>query len=112
MDAESEHLVQKALDKIIANGTQTMIIVAHRLSTIVNADEIIVMNFGNIEERGTHNELIANNGKYKELMDRQLEKEKLEEKIRQEEASDKMSKTFSERRDVVVKPKIFSVDKS
>lgn len=54
LDAESEHQVQKALDDLIKSGKQSTIIVAHRLSTIRDADEIIVMQHGEIKERGNH----------------------------------------------------------
>ena len=65
LDAESEHQVQKALDDLIKSGNQTVIVVAHRLSTIRDADEIIVMKYGQIVERGNHNQLIEINGAYK-----------------------------------------------
>lgn len=51
-------------------------IIAHRLSTIKNADEILVMNKGEIEERGTHDELIDKKGTYYKLIQRQLTKQK------------------------------------
>ncbi|MFT4612076.1 MAG: subfamily B ATP-binding cassette protein MsbA [Glaciecola sp.] len=66
LDTESERLVQDALEKMMRN--RTSIIIAHRLSTIQNADEIIVMNKGEIAEQGTHNELITKNGVYKKLV--------------------------------------------
>ena len=69
LDTESERLVQDALYKLMAN--RTTLVIAHRLSTIQHADEIIVMNQGVIEERGTHNELINQNGLYKRLSDLQ-----------------------------------------
>lgn len=72
MDAESEHQVQTALDKLIKSGNQTVIVVAHRLSTIRDADEILVMQKGLIKERGTHQQLVALNGVYKKLVSRQL----------------------------------------
>ena len=72
LDAESEHQVQKALDDLIKSGNQTVIVVAHRLSTIRDADEIIVMKHGQMVERGTHNQLIGMNGVYKQLVSRQL----------------------------------------
>jgi ATP-binding cassette subfamily B (MDR/TAP) protein 1 len=72
LDTESEALVQAALDKLIKSGAQTTIIVAHRLSTIKDADEIIVMKHGDVLERGNHNDLIAKDGVYKALVDRQL----------------------------------------
>jgi ABC-type multidrug transport system fused ATPase/permease subunit len=59
LDAESEHLVQKALDHLIKSGGQTVIVIAHRLSTIKDADEIIVIQKGEIAERGTHEELLS-----------------------------------------------------
>jgi ABC-type multidrug transport system fused ATPase/permease subunit len=58
LDAESEYQVQQALDKIIKGGNQTIIVVAHRLSTIKDADEILVMKYGEVKERGTHAELL------------------------------------------------------
>lgn len=58
LDAESERLVQDALDKLMAN--RTSIIIAHRLSTVRRADQILVLSAGTIIERGTHNELVAN----------------------------------------------------
>ena len=69
LDTESERLVQDALEKMMKN--RTSIIIAHRLSTIQNADEIIVMNKGEIAEQGTHNELIARDGVYKKLVSMQ-----------------------------------------
>lgn len=72
LDAESEHLVQTALDKLIKSGNQTVVVVAHRLSTIRDADEILVMQKGLIVERGTHAQLVALDGAYKKLVNRQL----------------------------------------
>jgi ABC-type multidrug transport system fused ATPase/permease subunit len=69
LDTESERLVQDALTNLMKN--RTSIVIAHRLSTIANADEIIVMNNGDIIERGNHNELLALNGFYKKLCDMQ-----------------------------------------
>lgn len=69
LDTESERLVQEALAALIQNHTS--IVIAHRLSTIQNADEIIVLNDGEIAERGTHNELMAKAGLYKRLCDLQ-----------------------------------------
>lgn len=55
---------------MIAAGKQTIVIVAHRLSTVRDADEIIVMKMGEVKERGRHDELIALNGFYKRLVAR------------------------------------------
>ena len=69
LDTESERLVQDALEHLMK--TRTTVAIAHRLSTIKNADEICVINEGEIVERGTHDELIALDGYYKKLNDMQ-----------------------------------------
>ncbi|PKG42334.1 ABC transporter ATP-binding protein [Psychroflexus sp. MES1-P1E] len=69
LDTESEQLVQKALENMMKN--RTSIVIAHRLSTIKNADTIIVMHQGEIVEQGRHDELIANEGVYKKLVNMQ-----------------------------------------
>ena len=69
LDTESERLVQDALDKLM--HSRTSLVIAHRLSTIQNADEILVLDKGCIIERGTHQELMAQNGHYKKLSDLQ-----------------------------------------
>ena len=78
LDAESEHQVQQALDKLIESGQQTVVVVAHRLSTIRDANEIIVMKHGEVMERGTHDDLIKLDGVYKNLVSRQLVAEELD----------------------------------
>lgn len=69
LDTESERLVQDALEKLMK--TRTTIAVAHRLSTIKNADEIFVLHEGEIVEHGTHDNLIEKNGYYRKLHDMQ-----------------------------------------
>jgi subfamily B ATP-binding cassette protein MsbA len=69
LDTESERLVQVALENMMKN--RTSIVIAHRLSTIQNADQIVVMNKGEIAEQGTHQELLAKNSVYKKLVDMQ-----------------------------------------
>ncbi|GAA4281120.1 ABC transporter ATP-binding protein [Gaetbulibacter aestuarii] len=69
LDTESERLVQIALENMMKN--RTSIVIAHRLSTIQNADEILVLNKGEIVERGKHKDLIAKKGIYKKLVDMQ-----------------------------------------
>lgn len=69
LDTESERLVQDAINNLMKN--RTCIVIAHRLSTVQHADEIVVLDKGNIAERGTHYELIAKNGLYKKLVEMQ-----------------------------------------
>jgi ABC-type multidrug transport system fused ATPase/permease subunit len=65
VDSETERLIQSALDHLMKN--RTSFVIAHRLSTIQNADVIYVLDGGKVIEQGTHNELLARNGKYAEL---------------------------------------------
>ena len=65
LDTESEALIQKSLSELIKD--RTTIVIAHRLSTIKKADQILVIESGNIAERGTHDELIAKKGRYYDL---------------------------------------------
>ncbi len=69
LDTESEKLVQDALNNLTKN--RTSLIIAHRLSTIQNADEIVVLENGEIAEQGNHQQLINKNGLYKRLIDMQ-----------------------------------------
>lgn len=69
LDTESEKLVQDALNKLLKG--RTSVVVAHRLSTIYNADKIVVVDCGKVAEIGTHNELLANDGIYAKLIDLQ-----------------------------------------
>ena len=70
LDTESERMVQEALDYLMSS--RTTISIAHRLSTVKKADEIIVMNEGRIVERGSHDELLLKNGYYKKLYEMQV----------------------------------------
>ena len=76
IDTETELLIQDSLERIRSIGT--MLVVAHRLSTVRNADQIIVLSDGVITERGTHAELLARGGQYYRLYALQLEKQKTE----------------------------------
>ncbi len=69
LDTESERLVQDAINNMMQN--RTSIVIAHRLSTIRHADEIIVLQKGKIVERGTHDQLLSQNGFYKKLVEMQ-----------------------------------------
>lgn len=69
LDTESERMVQDAINQLMQN--RTCIVIAHRLSTVQHADEIIVLDSGKIAERGTHESLIRNNGLYKKLVEMQ-----------------------------------------
>ena len=65
LDTESERAIQLAIEKL--QKDRTVIVIAHRLSTIENADEILVIEHGEVKERGSHAELLALNGAYKQL---------------------------------------------
>ena len=73
LDNATEMLIQESLEEL--SRGRTCIIVAHRLSTVKNADEIVVLTKDGIEERGTHEELMRNNGLYKELYEYQFRAE-------------------------------------
>jgi ATP-binding cassette subfamily B protein len=70
VDAEAEAQIQRAIAELMAG--RTSLVVAHRLSTILHADEILVMHHGEIRERGTHRELLAAGGLYERLYQLQL----------------------------------------
>ena len=74
LDSESEALIQDALRRVMAG--RTSIVIAHRLSTILAADQILVMDRGQIVERGTHAELMAQGGLYAHLYQTQFSREK------------------------------------
>ena len=70
LDTRSERLVQEALDRIMSE--RTTIVIAHRLSTVRDADEIVVVEDGTIVERGSHEELLALGGQYRKLYEMQV----------------------------------------
>lgn len=71
LDAESEHIVQKALDSVMDG--RTVLVVAHRLSTVKNADNVCVITDGQVVEQGTHDELLLKDAAYAKLVHRQLQ---------------------------------------
>jgi ATP-binding cassette subfamily B protein len=75
LDSESEALIQEALKRVMAG--RTSVVIAHRLSTVMAADLILVMDRGQIVERGTHEELLALNGVYTQLYETQFNREKV-----------------------------------
>jgi ATP-binding cassette subfamily B protein len=70
VDTQTEYLIQKALDSMM--GGRTTFVIAHRLSTVKRADLILVMDDGRIVERGTHRDLLAQNGLYRQIYELQL----------------------------------------
>lgn len=79
LDSHTEKEIQDALERVSRN--RTTLVIAHRLSTIVGADEIIVLEAGHIAERGTHAQLLAKNGLYESMWNRQREAEEAREKL-------------------------------
>ena len=75
LDTESERLVQEAIDRLLAG--RTVFVIAHRLSTVVHADQILVLERGEIVERGTHAELLAMRGVYHRLHAAQLRRDEV-----------------------------------
>ncbi len=86
LDTQSEHLVQKALNGLI--GHRTTLVIAHRLSTVVHADEILVLDKGVIAERGSHEELLALGGLYAGLWSRQREVDAAQEALRRADSAE------------------------
>jgi ATP-binding cassette subfamily B protein len=70
LDAASEHLVREALERLMRN--RTSIVIAHRLSTVRNADRVLVLDGGMVIETGTHDQLMASGGDYRRLVEHQL----------------------------------------
>lgn len=71
LDAESEHIVQNALNSVMRQ--HTVLVIAHRLSTVEKADNIIVVDKGCVVEQGTHTQLMASGGLYSKLVQRQVQ---------------------------------------
>lgn len=70
LDAESEHLVQEALERLMQN--RTTLIIAHRLSTVIGADRVVVLDGGRVVQAGDHQALMAQDGLYRKLVERQF----------------------------------------
>ncbi len=79
LDSHTEKEIQDALERVSKN--RTTLVIAHRLSTIVGADEIIVLDKGEIAERGTHHQLLLKNGLYASMWNRQREAEEARERL-------------------------------
>jgi len=86
LDTKTEQDIKAALDAVSRN--RTTLVIAHRLSTVINADEIIVLRDGLIAERGTHQMLLLRDGLYAQMWNRQLEASEAEERAREMAAND------------------------
>mmetsp|Transcript_54894 Transcript_54894/g.98952 ORF Transcript_54894/g.98952 Transcript_54894/m.98952 type:complete len:477 (+) Transcript_54894:2-1432(+) len=75
LDAENEAIVQGAIEKLLSDLNSTVVLIAHRLSTVINATQICVVHKGSIVERGNHDELVAAGGVYSQLVSRQLSRD-------------------------------------
>ena len=98
LDEHSQEAVQKALSNLIATSNATVVLVAHRLSTVVNADSICVIDKGCVLEQGTHEELVSKGGIYASMVQKQTKKQGDvldQEKDRGETVSRQKEKTTS-----------------
>jgi len=86
LDSQTERDIQSALDAVSAD--RTTLVIAHRLSTVVNADEIIVLRAGEIAERGTHAQLLSADGLYARMWSRQREVTEAEERLQRTREAD------------------------
>lgn len=89
LDTQTEREIQSALDMV--SKDRTTVVIAHRLSTVVDADEIIVLQAGRIVERGTHRELLDADGLYAEMWNRQREASEAEERLVAARAADELA---------------------
>jgi ATP-binding cassette subfamily B protein len=85
LDTHTEREIQSALDTVSKN--RTTLVIAHRLSTVVEADEILVLEHGVVVERGTHDELIARGGLYRSMWERQRAVDEARERLKETEAA-------------------------
>ncbi|MEZ5791332.1 MAG: ABC transporter ATP-binding protein/permease [Nitratireductor sp.] len=88
LDTQTEREIQSSLDMV--SKDRTTLVIAHRLSTVINADEIIVLKAGEIAERGTHKALLKKKGLYGEMWSRQREATEAEERLRAARESDEL----------------------
>jgi ATP-binding cassette subfamily B protein len=86
LDTFTEHQIQAALRKVSEN--RTTLVIAHRLSTVVEADEIIVLDQGQVAERGTHFELLAREGIYAAMWNRQRKADEARSKLAEAESAE------------------------
>jgi len=94
LDTHTEREIQAALDQVSKN--RTTLVIAHRLSTVINADNIIVLEKGKIVEQGRHEDLLANKGLYASMWERQREASEAEERLRKARAYEVLTKAAAE----------------
>ena len=89
MDAQNEALVQSSIDELLSAGNATAVVVAHRLSTVKNADKIVVIERGKVVQMGSHDELLAQaGGRYEALVKTQLIANTNQERRAKQEAAE------------------------
>jgi ABC-type multidrug transport system fused ATPase/permease subunit len=105
LDSNSEHVVQQSIEELASSSSMTIIVVAHRLSTVINCDRLYVMKEGKIVEIGSHRELIKQKGYYYTLIQKQLHGSEIEDKENSTESPLMSPSSQASRKTVPSEPK-------